>query len=248
VLQIPRRTAQNSLIAAANAIRNGQAVVAGPNFVIRAAPGVAPYHQAAACVANAITWHGGAEIAVITPSKAGGFAVGVVDRVRVGPVGQQQNGPYDIRWEVADEEIANVHAANLDLPADGALEATVQALNIVGGHPAVLMCRDWVLRTNRLTGQSSFDPALVHEQLALCFKRHRRFARQDAVRLKAMTVHQAKNREFEGVIVLWPYRVAGDSEQQRRLLYNAITRAQRWCTVVVQNANMLQRPPFAASP
>jgi hypothetical protein len=170
-----------------------------------------------------------------------------VDRVRAGPIGQQQNGPYDIHWEATDEEVANFYA-NVDLPVDGALEATVQALNVVGGHPAVLMCRNWVVRTNRLTGQTSFDPALVREQLAVCFKRYKRFARQDSVRLKAMTVHQAKNREFEGVIVLWPYRVAGDSEQQRRLLYNAITRAQRWCTVVVQNANMLQRPPFAASP
>jgi DNA helicase IV len=60
-----------------------------------------------------------------------------------------------------------------------------------------------------------------------------------------MTVHQAKNREFDGVIVLWPYTVAGDEEQHRRLLYNAITRAQRWFTVIAQNATILARPPFS---
>ena len=62
-----------------------------------------------------------------------------------------------------------------------------------------------------------------------------------------MTVHQAKNREFEGVIVLWPYRIAGDVEQQRRLLYNAVTRALRWCAVIVQSNDMLNRPPFKAA-
>jgi hypothetical protein len=27
-----------------------------------------------------------------------------------------------------------------------------------------------------------------------------------------MTVHQARNREFEGVVVMWPYTVTGDAE------------------------------------
>jgi superfamily I DNA/RNA helicase len=61
-----------------------------------------------------------------------------------------------------------------------------------------------------------------------------------------MTVHTAKNREFEGVIVLWPFNATGTPEHQRRLLYNAITRAQRWCTIVVQSRDMLTKPPFAA--
>ena len=60
----------------------------------------------------------------------------------------------------------------------------------------------------------------------------------------AMTVQQAKNREFEGVFVLWPYQIGGDAEHKRRLLYNAVTRARRWCTVVVQNADLLQAAPF----
>jgi hypothetical protein len=247
MLHTQRRTAQAALVSAAHAIRDGLAVAPGQNLVIRPAPGAAPYHQAAAVLANAIAWNGGDEIAVITPSKVGGFATGVIDRVRSGPVGQQQNGPYDIRWELSDDEAAQYHAANLNLPDDGSMEETIEALSAVGGHPAVFMCRDWVVRKYRLTGLTTFNRDLVREQLAACFTRHRRFSRSDLVRLKAMTVHQAKNREFEGVVVIWPYTVAGNAEQQRRLLYNAVTRAKRWCTVVVQNANMLQRPPFAAS-
>ena len=63
--------------------------------------------------------------------------------------------------------------------------------------------------------------------------------------LTAMTVQQAKNREFEGVVVIWPYQVGGDAEHKRRLLYNAVTRAKRWCNVIVQGQNILAAPPFA---
>jgi len=72
---------------------------------------------------------------------------------------------------------------------------------------------------------------------------HRR-VREGGVR--AMTIHQAKNREFHSVIVLWPYRIAGSAERQRRLLYNAITRARSRALVVVQNPSRLQQPPFVA--
>ena len=61
-----------------------------------------------------------------------------------------------------------------------------------------------------------------------------------------MTIHQAKNREFHSVIVLWPYEVAGTIARQRRLLYNAITRAKYRVLVVVQNPNRLCQPPFVA--
>lgn len=60
-----------------------------------------------------------------------------------------------------------------------------------------------------------------------------------------MTVQQAKNREFDGVIVIWPFQVGGDDEQKRRRLYNAVTRARRWCSVIVQNEVILKSPPFS---
>lgn len=59
-----------------------------------------------------------------------------------------------------------------------------------------------------------------------------------------MTIHQAKNREFDSVIVLWPYEVAGGADRQRRLLYNAVTRAKRQAVVIVQNPERMQQPPF----
>ena len=49
----------------------------------------------------------------------------------------------------------------------------------------------------------------------------------------AMTIQRAKNREFANVIVLWPHSATGSPEHLRRLLYNAITRAQSHCSVTV---------------
>jgi len=40
----------------------------------------------------------------------------------------------------------------------------------------------------------------------------------DNIVFAAMTVQQAKNREFDGVVVLWPFQVGGDAEHKRRLL------------------------------
>jgi UvrD-like helicase C-terminal domain len=35
----------------------------------------------------------------------------------------------------------------------------------------------------------------------------------------AMTIHRAKNPEFDHVAMMWPYTVRDDPEQKRRLLY-----------------------------
>uniref|UniRef100_UPI0035A06C98 ATP-binding domain-containing protein n=1 Tax=Achromobacter insuavis TaxID=1287735 RepID=UPI0035A06C98 len=59
-----------------------------------------------------------------------------------------------------------------------------------------------------------------------------------------MTVHGAKNREFDNVIVLWPAAVVGSDDQKRRL-HNAVTRAKERCVVLVQASSHMRRPPFA---
>ena len=77
------------------------------------------------------------------------------------------------------------------------------------------------------------------------FSQRRQFRRSDVHRWKAMTVHGAKNREFDNVIVLWPAAVGGSDDQKRRLLYNAVTRAKERCIVLVQAAAHMSLPPFA---
>jgi len=101
---------------------------------------------------------------------------------------------------------------------------------------------NWVRHQARTRGRTEFSRAdievVITRQVAV---RRQRYG-SDNYDFAAMTVQQAKNREFEGVFVLWPYQIGGDAEHKRRLLYNALTRAQRWCTVVAQNADLLCKP------
>jgi hypothetical protein len=48
------------------------------------------------------------------------------------------------------------------------------------------------------------------------------------------TIHGAKNREFDHVFILWPYKVPGDRKMKLRLLYNAISRARRTVMLLVR--------------
>ena len=49
------------------------------------------------------------------------------------------------------------------------------------------------------------------------------------------TIHGAKNREFDHVFILWPYKVRSEREQVRRLLYNAISRAKKTAILLVRD-------------
>jgi UvrD-like helicase C-terminal domain/AAA domain len=237
------RTSVGGLLTAAAAIRAAGAPTKGRGFNILAAKGVG---MAALYLTNAITWRDGGEVAVITPALKGGFAHSVVQKVGEKPLGKQQNGPYTIRWERSEEDEAGALLAGFRLSAGASLSDTISALRQL---PVPAIARDvvnWAQRQAHGAGVTQFDEAevvaIVRRQVAL--RRHH--AGGDQPTFVAMTVQQAKNREFEGVVVLWPYQVGGDAEHKRRLLYNAITRARRWCTVILQNEEMLAAPPFAA--
>lgn len=52
-----------------------------------------------------------------------------------------------------------------------------------------------------------------------------------------LTVHGAKNREFDDVFILWPqYTLPSQDLYLRKLMYNAITRAQRKVIIIVQGS------------
>lgn len=69
---------------------------------------------------------------------------------------------------------------------------------------------------------SSLADQVIHESRAHGKK---------SARFVITTVHGAKNREFDNVCVLWSYQIPPDHELQRRLLYNAVTRAKTNCIV-----------------
>jgi hypothetical protein len=241
VLDQVRRTNVPALLAAAIAIRGGAAPVAGTGFRILAAQGVP---VAAAMLASAIRWRQGGRVAVITPSLQGGFAHSVVRRVCENSCGAQRNGPYAIRWERSEQDETAVLIDGFQLDDVASVADALAALEALPRSGPVRETCTWVRHQARARGRTEFSRADIEVVIAWQVAVRRQRYGADNYDFAAMTVQQAKNREFEGVFVLWPYQIGGDAEHKRRLLYNALTRAQRWCTIVAQNADLLQAAPF----
>lgn len=239
-----RRTSVRGLLTAATTIRSGGRPVDGQGFKILAAKGSS---LAAVYLTNAIAWRNGGAVAVLTPALSGGFAQRVVQMVGEKKLGSQKNGPYMIKWERSEEDEANVLLAGFRLSDGASLTETLAALRQLRAPGIVHDTVSWARRQAHAAGVTQFEHAEVAEAVRryVALRRHHGSDRRPT--FVAMTVQQAKNREFEGVVVLWPYQIAGDAEHKRRLLYNAITRARRWCNVIVQSEGMLAAPPFAAS-
>lgn len=238
-----RRTNIGGLLAAATAIRNGQAPANGQGFrILQPGTGIP---LAATLLANAIAWRQGGNVAVITPALQGGFAQSVVTRVGQGPCGQQGNGPYSIQWEGTDRDETQAIIGDLDLAANAGGVAVLAALRALPPSGPVRSTISWVENQIHALGRVEFARAEIEVVIARNVALRRQHGGGAPHLFTALTVQQAKNREFDGVVVIWPYQVGGDAEHKRRLLYNAVTRARRWCNIIVQGQNILAAAPFA---
>lgn len=240
-LEFPRRTAVPALLEAARAIRVGEAPVSAAPFKIALTPKIA---LAGTFVANELGWYGGSRrVAIITPT-IGAFASGVIDWVGANAT-TKGCGPYAINVEQSDHGVATELLSKLVLE-DGAslLEAGLAARACGNPHVSHDVSR-WLDVQRRARGRTDVTKAEVGDVIRQSLSARRRMHRDDAIGFRAMTVHGAKNREFENVIVLWPAAVMGSDDQRRRLLYNAITRATSRCLVLVQAQASMKQAPFA---
>lgn len=215
-----RRTNVAGLLAAATAIRGGQAPVNGQGFRILQSGVSVPL--AATLLANAIAWRQGGDVAVITPALQGGFAQSVVSGVAQGPCGQQQNGPYSIHWEGTDRDETQLIVGALQLPAVPTAAEACVALRALPPSGPVRDTISWVKNQIHAVGRAAFTRAEIEAVIERNVALRRQYGGVGSHLFNAMTVQQAKNREFEGVVVIWPYQVGGDVEHKRRLLYNGV--------------------------
>ncbi|HEX2344798.1 MAG TPA: ATP-binding domain-containing protein [Vicinamibacterales bacterium] len=132
----------------------------------------------------------------------------------------------------------------LDLPSVAPTTETIARIERLSPAGFVNRLTIWVRYQARATGRTQFQSADIERLIARELAFRRLHGVHDHHLFRAMTVQQAKNREFAGVIVIWPFQVGGDAEHRRRLLYNALTRARRWCTIVIQGPQILTGPPF----
>jgi len=244
VLETTHRSSNAGLLAAAAAFRNGQPVTASGGFSFK---GVAAAPLGAWEVASKIAkWRKLGTVAVITPvGTRSPFVRQVVERVNSKPpLGKKWPvGPFNLPWEVAqDEQVAQTYR-DLGLPDDDEARVRAEHLKLDGGG-RISRVREWLSRQRRLFGRHEFSVAEVRAVVKEVVHQGRLYSRRDERRLVAITIHQAKNREFDRVIVLWPYEVSGNDERKRRLAYNAITRARHEALVVVQGEARVGQSPF----
>ncbi len=242
-----RRTSASGLLEASRALRAGGDVHhKGDGFTVL---GAQSHNVGASFVSrNLLWWNSCADIAVLTPVRPPGsaFVRDLIARVGARPIGNPPVGPHLVPWEESQEEQRDQFIEGLGLPDDPNAVVCCNGLSFgdVGGPQQEL--RHWIERQTRLTGRTTFAAEEIRREARRFHQRSRAYRRVRGGGVRVMTIHQAKNREFHSVIVLWPYEVAGIVERQRRLLYNAITRAKCRVLVVVQNPSRLKQPPFVA--
>lgn len=226
-------------------MRDGKAINQnGRHFKVKATPGQANF--AATWLANFIAWRRGGRVAVLTPSRRSRFVDSVVDLVCTRSLGKNNNGPYPIGWETSDESERNDLWQKFAVPDRCSIPDALFALEAHANVPAVKATREWIARQKRVRGIDHITAGEIHRQIDRTFATRRGYGAAERGEFVAMTIQHAKNREFEHVVVIWPYTIPNDNEQKRRLLYNAITRAQRSCLVLVQAQELQNTPPFVA--
>lgn len=258
----PMRTEQRGLLTTANAVREGRDIKAvltqsqHAQNPLWAAQGfrILEIHARNAqlvawAIANEMSQRNG-QTAILTPDAGNASLRAALDIVGT-RTWQRKNGqtfgPFPFTWEIQDVEIADALLADIQLPPAATYADFCAVLLPFAVNVPVAQAISRMDRLRRVRGQNDFTSAHVEEfvrdavrnQSRLGFRQHRGHL--------AMTIHRAKNREFQNVVVLWPHTAVGSPEQLRRLLYNAVTRAINHCTVIVLGRGRLDAPPFAPS-
>ena len=241
------RTSAAGLLKASRALREGRNVPDnGDGFTVL---GAWNHNVGASFVSKNLTWWSRcADIAVLTPARpsSSAFVRDLFAGVEAKPIGNPPRAPHRIPWEESQGKECDKFIEGLGLPADPNAEVCSEGLSFgdVGGLRRGL--RHWIEWQRRVAGRTTYTASEIRSEARRIHQRSRAYRRVRGRGVRAMTIHQAKNREFHSVIVLWPYQVVPAIERQRRLLYNAITRAKFRVLVVVQNPNRLRQPPFVA--
>lgn len=253
-----RRTSQSGILKVAQAIRDAQQIVSvliedkkwsswkGPGFKlieIAAKKELLAWtisHELKDCDGSAV---------LLTPDTTSKLVQDAVNLVRSRPYGYKTRpnfkfSPFSIEWDWNDTERTNAVCAQLELPAMCDLQSIAGPVG-VNYRPSL----DTGTCTNATDSsgyrRASVSTANSKPMVAEAVRDVRRFGGRRTPTRAAMSIQRAKNREFQNVIVLWPYSVTGSDERMRRLLYNAVTRSQKKCVVIALGKDRLSKPPFA---
>ena len=220
----------------------------GPGIRIIEAPARSKGAFVAWLVADELSRMGRAAV-ILTPDARGDVVRTVLDKVSQQPFNRNKRtgltfGPFPLTWEQREDDEAE---GLLTKMPGGDMMPLVDVIDCVNR----LDCAERRYITRRLErarnvrGDRSITRAGLHQVIRDVLRDSGRAAPRSTHGRRVMTIHRAKNREFGNVLVLWPHTVGGSAEYQRRLLYNAITRAKGRCSVVVFGTGRMGKAPFA---
>lgn len=237
----PQRTHNAELLGAAAAIRKGEPPKSGKVFKVALTP---KPPLAGAWINGYLQWSGGGKsVAVITPT------LGLFARKALAWAAENKTskgaGPYSISWEESEAKAVDSFLSKIVLQDVNDIPSVITLLTEVGDFRATRDLSDWMDTQRRTRAKTTFSKDELGHVIEQIFAHRRKVQKGDGGGWRGMTVHGAKNREFDNVIVLWPAAVAGSDDQKRRLLYNAVTRAKERCLVLVQAKASLRQAPFA---
>lgn len=237
----PQRTNNAELLNAATAIRMGVPPISGQAFRF-ASTSTPPL--AGAWLNSNLSWYcGGKSVALITPTL-GTFAVKTTAWAAQNKT-KSGSGPYSIQWEETEAKANASFLEKLALQDLNDAPSVIALLTEAGDFRATQDLIDWMDTQRRARAKVTFSREEITHAIGQVFAQRRRARKGDEGGWRGMTVHGAKNREFDNVIVLWPAAIGGSDDQKRRLLYNAVTRAKERCLVLVQAQASLGQAPFA---
>jgi len=254
------RTRKPELLTASNALRAGHPLQKGWNGSFSLVAVKNP-NVGASIVARNIHWSASGSLVLLSPAgpSRSVFVRKLMARIAERPVDLPKPrgtteprtcprttcGPYRIPWERSSGDAEKDLLEALHVPID--LNSTVNSPSFPTNVylPGRYEVEQWIEHCRRVRGKTHFSVPELQEAVGRAVQHHRAHA-HPAGKLRAMTIHQAKNQEFDEAVILWPFEVQGDPERLRRLLYNAVTRAKKKAVVIVQDpsGDRLGMPPF----
>jgi hypothetical protein len=215
------RTAVAGLLRAALALRNGSNVLEamrqiGRGFVpryesdgLRILEPHATLGPLAWAVADALSQMGN-EAVILTPDAHSPLVTNLLTRIQSPPPFNRNRaagatfGPYQLAWDRSDGERAS---ALMDtIPGHGPIpidEALIASRALQTPEQADIIRR--LQRIRSLRGSVLLSRDEVRAVVDDVLRSAARFGPRRASGRRVMTIHRAKNREFEDVVVLWPH-------------------------------------------
>lgn len=233
------RTDCKGILDASNAIRNGKKITEGKG--LRIFPG-RNSDAAAGIIACSLTWYRCHDAVILCPvtSEKSKFYKDIIERLKKKPIKPsalkgKEVGPFRIEYEQQNMQVVDEIHRKVKLNGiDDNIEIGKLDLDFADSFPGIQELAEWFDNEKRLTGKIRHNSKTVKKRVEWIVHQAKAFSHQKTNCIKAMTIHQAKNREFSNVIIIWPFEIRKGDEYRRRIFYNAVTRAKHNCTVIIQ--------------